>query len=342
LSRESDIKQLLNRSSLPPEDIKEIISNSQPSLEQLSKSEILIAGGTGFVGQWLVTTLIEASKVYNIKVHLLVRNRDKANAIFANMDNSNLQLIPVDKEIQLRCLTHIIHAATPSTPATGGSDSVYTFDVATRMAKRLIEVAGQNITPTFMHLSSGAVYGEKPVEKRYMLESEEIQSSPQDYYATSKIEIERQVSIAHNAGLINGTNPRLFAFTGPGIALDAHFAIGNFMRDAINGNRIHVLGNPNTTRSYLYPVDMITWLLAALSKPSMESTHIGSNHGYTMQSIGELISHEFNLPELEAGSKLSPTTFYVPDTSRSRARLQVNQTISLEEAISRWRGWLEN
>ena len=333
---------MINQASLPSQDIKEIISKSQPFLEQLSKSEILIAGGTGFVGRWLVMTLIEASKIYNIKIHLLVRNREKATEFFANTDSSILQLHPVDSEIQLRSLTHIIHAATPSTPSTGGSDSRYAFDVATQMAGRLIEVAGNNQTPVFMHLSSGAVYGEKPLQKRDILENEEIGDSPQNLYTTSKIEIERQVSIAHNTGLIKGTNPRLFAFTGPGIALDAHFAIGNFMSDAINGNPIFIKGNPDTTRSYLHPVDMITWLLAALSKPSMEPTHIGSNHGYTMQSIAELISREFNLPKFEVGNELSPSTYYVPDTSRTRARMQVCETISLAEAISRWRSWLES
>ncbi len=333
---------MLNRASLPSQDIKEIISKSQPFLEQLSKSEILIAGGTGFVGRWLVTTLIEASKIYNIKIHLLVRNREKANEFFANVDNSVLQLLPVDREIQLGTLTHIIHAATPSTPSTGGSDSIYAFNVATQMAERLIEVAGINKTPVFMHLSSGAVYGEKPLQKRDILENEEIEGSPQNLYTTSKIAIERQVSIAHNAGLITGTNPRLFAFTGPGIALDAHFAIGNFMRDAINGNPIFIKGNPDTTRSYLHPIDMITWLLAALSRPSIESTHIGSTRGYAMQTIAELISREFNLPELEVGNELSPSTYYVPDTSRTQARLQVCETIPLAEAISRWRSWLES
>ena len=333
---------MLNRASLPSQDIKEIISKSQPFLEQLSKSEILIAGGTGFVGRWLVTTLIEASKIYNIKIHLLVRNREKANEFFGNLDNSILQLLPVDREIQSRSLTHIIHAATPSTPSTGGSDSIYAFDVATQMAGRLIEVAGNNKTPVFMHLSSGAVYGEKPLKKREILENEEIEVSPQNLYTASKIEIERQVSIAHNAGLIMGTNPRLFAFTGPGIALDAHFAIGNFMRDAINGNRIFIKGNPDTMRSYLHPVDMITWLLAAMSRPSIESTHIGSTQGYTMLNIAELISREFNLPEFEVGNELSPSTYYVPDTSKTQTRMQVCETISLAEAISRWRSWLES
>ncbi len=333
---------MTKRAGLPSQDIKEIISRSKPFLEQLSKSEILIAGGTGFVGRWLVTTLIEASKIFNIKVHLLVRDREKARIFFGSEDNSNLALLPVDEEIQLRNLTHIIHAATPSTPSTGGTDPIYAFNVAIKIAERLIGVAGNSKIPTFMHLSSGAVYGEKPIVRRDILESEEIDRSPQNLYAASKVEIERQVSIAHNAGLINGTNPRLFAFTGPGIALDAHFAIGNFMRDAIYGNRVFISGNPNTTRSYLHPVDMTTWLLASLSKPSMEPTHIGSSQGYTMQGIAELISRDFNLPGLEVGNQLAPSTHYVPDTSKSRARLQVCETISLAEAISRWRNWLQS
>lgn len=327
--------------NLPLQDIKEIISKSESSLEPLSKAEILIAGGTGFVGRWLATSLVEASKIYNIKMHLLVRNREKANKFFANENNPNLQFIPIDREIHLGSLTHIIHAATPSTPSTGGADSEYVFNVATQMTERLIQVAGDNEAPTFMHLSSGAVYGEKPLQKRDIPENEQVVDTSQNLYTKSKVEIERQVLNAHNAGLINGTNPRLFAFTGPGLALDAHFAIGNFMRDAVNGNPIFMSGHPDTTRSYLHPVDMTTWLLAALARPSMMSTHIGSSQGYSMQSISELISREFNLPQVEVRNELSQATHYVPDTSRTRARLQVCETVSLTEAISRWRDWLE-
>jgi dTDP-glucose 4,6-dehydratase len=333
---------VINRFLLPSQDIKEIISKSQTSLDSLSKSEILIAGGTGFVGRWLVTTLIEASKIYNIKIHLLVRNREKASEFFSNVNNANLQFLPVDREVQLKSLTHIIHAATPSTPSTGGSDSIYTFDVATQMAERLIEIAGDNKTPTFVHLSSGAVYGEKPLREREIIENEEIEGSPQNLYATAKIEIERQVLIAHNAGLISGANPRLFAFTGPGIALDAHFAIGNFMRDAMNGNPIFISGNPDTMRTYLHPVDMTHWLLAALANPSLETTHIGSEIGYTIEEIARIVASEFGVKADVRGDSGIPPNFYLPSTTQTKKRLNVGETIALPEAVSRWRRWLES
>ena len=98
---------------------------------------------------------------------------------------------------------------------------------------------------------------------------------PRSAYAEAKRLAETMFAAATESGDVEAVVARLFAFIGPRIPLDAHFAAGNFLRDALAGRPVEVHGDGQPRRSYLYAGDLPEWcwaLLAAADAPAPPTT----------------------------------------------------------------------
>jgi len=332
-------------------DLIEILQHSRENLNALSGSKVLIVGGTGFVGSWLATALIYAKKMGYADLELTIgtRNIDSLSGKISLEANNSYKSINLDFETtptkSQNEFTHLINSATPSSPLTGGLDAKNVQTVSLNASQYLLDLAAVQATPpVLMHLSSGAVYGELGQGQKRFSESSLSKDSThlESVYSKVKYEIEKNVEVADAKSIVIGSNPRLFAFAGPGIALDAHFAIGNFLNNAMQMQEIELKGNPLTERSYLYPTDMVTWLIACLANPTLEPTHIGSDQPLTMQEIAHSVSSETSRVHVTSGNLSVSPSYYVPETIETRKRLKVNQEVGFDESIKRWANWLQN
>jgi nucleoside-diphosphate-sugar epimerase len=319
----------------PNSDIQEILENEK-LLQGFENSRILITGASGFVGTWLATSLFEANIRYNLnlKLSLLCRDTNKISitdpGITLNFITHNL-LNPItipDQEFD-----YVFHTATPSQPSTGGTDPALVYQTATVGTENLLKFVGnQHNPPKFLHTSSGAVD---------RLNSEIPESEIQKAYRLGKLEAEELVSGASMRGEILGVNPRLYAFAGPGIATDAHFASGFFLRSALDGVPISIQGNPETIRSYMYPTDLVAWLLRIIQSPTTDVIRIGSSKKVTILELAELIlSLTGNGSISNRGNPKVARSIYTPDLSDTLNRYEVGETVVLEESLLRWAKYL--
>jgi len=192
--------------------------------------------------------------------------------------------------------------------------------------------------------SSGAVYGPQPPEMTHLPETYPGApdcTRPASAYAEGKRAAELLCACYHaRHPALEPLIARCFAFIGPILPLDAHFAAGNFIRDALRGGPIRIAGDGAPFRSYLYAADLAVWLWHLLfrGEPGV-ACNVGSDAALDIESLARLVARHARPPcEVTiAGSRdpALPPPRYVPDVTRITRALDLPPFIGLEEAVSR-------
>ncbi len=330
-------------SLIPSFDHCEILKAIDEDLDYFRNKSFTVFGGTGFVGKWLVSTLAFCNQLANtnIKVNVVSRDSKRAASLFREFSQSNLRfydsfgltmhtLPPTD---------FFIHGATPTVNSSAQLASKNKFHLE---AADFICMAAthQGNSPIVLHLSSGAVYGPQHPDQSFISESAPLVANPQNPYTQAKFEIEEIFQSAANKGIIRLISPRLFAFAGPHLPLDAHFAIGNFINDAINKKPITLTGNAETIRSYMYAGDLVTCLLKILRIVPVEPMNIGSDTPINMRDLAEMISSMTNKLPITLSGEDKPASAYVPGIENLRANIPQINLLPINEILDRWLRWI--
>ena len=188
---------------------------------------IFITGGTGFFGKSMLDLRLRSPDVEWAKAEWVILSRDPdafraANPQFADVDGVKWIAGDVrDFTFPEGRFDAIIHAATSAVTTISDEEQTSVILDGTRHVAEFAERCGCR---KVLFTSSGAVYGpeEAPVD-------ETAPCRPVTAYGRGKLAAER---ILLESGL-DVKIARCFAFTGPHLNRNIHFAIGNFMRDCL-------------------------------------------------------------------------------------------------------------
>jgi len=325
----------------PEDDIKEIYHSCKNVWPVLENSNLLVMGGTGFVGKWLVATLGYAQlmgKSFNITV--LSRKPKKEFNLFNNAQfEISWMQNDVTKAFQenYENFNFIVNAATPSSAQTGAIEPNYVYESITRGNKTVLE-SKNNENLRYVYLSSGAVTQLEAIEPLFDKENcihnhlDNLASA----YSHGKRFAEIEIATAIEFYGLSAQSLRLYAFAGPGLPLDQHFAAGNFMNDALMSGFIEIKGNPNTQRSYMYPSDLTKHILRSLVSGDLKTREVGSTEVVSIAELARIISNNSKNLGISAGDNSETVTSYYPKTEDL-----LFQTVELEEGIKKWRDWLD-
>jgi UDP-glucuronate decarboxylase len=131
---------------------------------------------------------------------------------------------------------------------------------------------------------------------------------------------------------------RCFSFVGVDLPLKAHFAIGNFIHDALYNDEITINGDGTAVRSYLDQRDLADWLMQLLFRgKSGETYNVGSDKQLTILETAELVRNviapqkEIILKNMSINSGIRG--FYVPDINKITKDLGLNAPRPLKSSI---------
>ena len=338
-----------NSSHLSIEDeITELLPALTGVSQDLDGSRILISGGTGFVGQWLISALEYAKRESSIKFDIDVISRyGRENSPFNSEITGSLNWILKDFTKDTKLLrepySHYILGSTPSVSSRGSSDLSLVRDATINGTRSVLDsIKMQGISGRVINLSSGAASSLEFREPKFEINvcPSEHFTNPAANYAHAKLQSEKLISEASRDGILSGCNLRLYAFAGPLLALDEHFAIGNFMSDAIKRLPININGNSSTLRSYMYPTDLVKWILTVLVSDKTGTFNVGNPNPISIGKLASTISELTSQTTVNFPQQEGEFTSYFPDTSLTEEMFGLNIEINLELAILRWWNWL--
>jgi len=140
---------------------------------------------------------------------------------------------------------------------------------------------------------------------------------------------------------------RCFAFVGPYLPLNAHFAIGNFIGNCLRNEPIIIKGDGTPLRSYMYATDLAEWLLTLLVKgKENEIYNVGSDQAISIQDLAFLVRDAAgkNNKIIVRGRPVSEENpvSYIPLVRKARTDLGVMIKRSIEESIAETISWYRN
>lgn len=334
------------------QDLNLILEHTSSIWEEARGQRIFITGGTGFFGCWLVESFCHCNRELGLNANIVVLSRNPT--AFAE----KCPHLAADPAITLHAgdvrtfpfpegeFGFILHAATDTNARVQAEAPADLFSTIVDGTDRVLQFAAACGARKFLLTSSGAVYGKQPSTMTHVPESWAGAPDPADpanAYAEGKRGAEL-LCAQHASTDLECKIARCWAFCGPHLPLDRHFAIGNFIGDVLAGRPMLIRGDGTPRRSYLYAADLAIWLWTMLFRaPALTPINVGSERDVSILELAKIVAATLR-PETEirvAQEPVSgaPVLRYVPSVERAGDLLGLRETVGLEEAIRRTAAW---
>jgi len=334
-------------------DLDEIASCNSDLWNDLRGERVFITGGTGFFGCWLVHSFCYVNRMFDLGADITVLTRNPRAFTQKCPDlvsDSSITLYEGD----VRSFTfpsgeyrYVIHAATEASATQAADAPLEMLSTIIAGTERALEFASKHGAQKFLLTSSGAVYGKQPTDMTHVPESYGGAPNPMEstnVYAEGKRAAELLCALYHKTKGLECKIARCWAFCGPYLPLDKHFAIGNFIGDVLSGRPIQIQGDGTPRRSYLYATDLAVWLWTILLRaPALVPINVGSAHDVSIlelaQTVAAILKSEAEICVARQAVPGALPLRYVPSVDRAHNLLGLSETVGLEESIRRTAAW---
>jgi nucleoside-diphosphate-sugar epimerase len=319
-------------------------TGSAEVLDALDGAHLVITGASGFVGTALLEELNRRLPVGHLRRLTCIARKQPSLHFQEAIQDLNVQWFQLDIRHGMKgvpAAEFVIHAATTSSATAQAEDPLTLIKGIVDGSIAVVDWAkATNCHPRVLFTSSGAIYGFPVAAGAKFRETDpgNVESfSNSNAYAESKRLAETVFAVAATLGIVEPVIARLFSFIGPHIPCNGHFAVGNFLGNAVNGKPVVIEGTGRPRRSYLYESDMAAWILRALTVPTIPNfpLNVGSSQAVSIWEMGKLISEQAGVDLIVKGDLAADglRLDYVPDTTATEKFLGVTTATSLSQSI---------
>jgi dTDP-glucose 4,6-dehydratase/UDP-glucose 4-epimerase len=315
---------------------------------------LLLTGCTGPFGLWILHRLSRACRTEGLDIAqtvVLTRQAARVQAWLDRLDRRcRIRVIESDvrglNDLPLPS-THVIHGATTAAhETTAGASPLSKFDTVVDGTRALIRSQAHSTGARLLFLSSGIAYGNRSSEPL----REDCDRAPQPIDISTAVGHAKRSAeflLACHAQQTGSslTSARCFSFSGPGIPLELHYAIGDFIRQALDSDEIVIRGDGTPIRAYLHMGDMALWVLSLLTRRSEPGSadlcNVGSDREFSLLELARRVAAVVNprarirvLSKPEANVSGNHINRYVPCLRKARDELGLKPWTVLEASIA--------
>lgn len=364
-----DKHMLSEASHVVQEDLKYICRNLEKELGALGGKNLLITGGAGFLGYYLVQAALEYNSTADIDSTIKVTVYDnfmrgvpewlkaKQGSPFLSIVKRDItESLPLD----MPDMNYLIHAASIASPIFYRRYPIETMDANVNGLRSLLEYCRSQIRKEkpiegFLFFSTSEVYGDPTPENIPTPETYRGNVSctgPRACYDESKRYGEAMcVNFSQQYGLpVKVARP--FNNYGPGLKISDRRVLPDFCRDIFSGRDIVMHSDGLPTRTFCYVADAIVGYYKILvSGKAGESYNIGvESPEISMKALAELVTRlarerfgykgqVIKRASTDANYLVDNPNRRCPVIAKARNDLGYNPQVSLEEGLLRTLIW---
>lgn len=337
------------------EDLEHIFQSTNNIWEPLRGKTIFLTGGTGFFGKWLLESFIYVNEKLSLNAKIISLSRNPEHFIeqypFYKEYKNSVRFVKGDiltYDFKLdEAVQFIIHAATAASDSLNKNNPLLMMDTITLGTRNILEFAITQSIEGFLFVSSGAVYGKQPLDVSNIQETDSFKidiNNSNAAYSEGKRIAELYCSTYFEKYNLPIKIARCFAFVGPYLPLDTHFAIGNFINNVIKKEDIVIRGDGSTTRSYMYASDLsiAIWKILLVGHNN-KPYNVGVDSAYSLKDIAFMLKKNYgnNVQILNLNKEVSKN-IYVPNIDVLKNELEIKNFVQIEDAIQKTINFAKN